>query len=528
MNKVQVLDCTLRDGGYCNQWKFGFDNTKKITGGLTDANIDIVECGFLTNRVAYDPEVTKFTTVEELATVIPANRNGKLYVAMLNYGEYDIDSLADYDGSSIDGLRVVFHKKNLKEALQLCGQIKAKGYKVFVQAMVSLSYTDEEFLEMIRQVNVLDPYAFYIVDSFGMMKRKDLIRLFYMVEHNLKENIWIGFHSHNNMQLAYSNAQSLVDVQTNRNLIIDASVYGMGRGAGNLNTELFVEYLNENAGTKYDLKPLLTIIDEILNEFYQRNYWGYSLPNYLSASYNAHPNYAGYLDDKKTLTVEDMNEIFGMMAPEKRVEFDKAYIEDLYLRYMTTGRVQDEHKAELKMKLSGKKVLLIAPGKSSVDEVKKIRDFASENDVIVISVNFDYPYMNTEYIFLSNLRRFRELAKEKREKCIVTSNIPADHIYLQTKYHDLLSGEEAVRDNAGLMAIKFLVEYGVKQIYLAGFDGYSHDVSDNYADSHMAFVTRNAVLDAMNEGMKKVLKQYSRKIQITFLTESKHLSLGEE
>ena len=64
MNKVQVLDCTLRDGGYCNQWKFGFDNTKKITKGLTDANIDIIECGFLTNRVSYDSEITKFTTIE--------------------------------------------------------------------------------------------------------------------------------------------------------------------------------------------------------------------------------------------------------------------------------------------------------------------------------------------------------------------------------------------------------------------------------------------------------------------------------
>lgn len=69
-----------------------------------------------------------------------------------------------------------------------------------------------------------------------------------MIEHNLEKDIQIGFHSHNNMQLAYSNAQKLITVQTNRSLIIDSSVYGMGRGAGNLNTELFVEYLNDNAG----------------------------------------------------------------------------------------------------------------------------------------------------------------------------------------------------------------------------------------------------------------------------------------
>ena len=218
MNKVHVLDCTLRDGGYCNEWQFGFDNAKKITAGLVEADVEIIECGFITNRVEYNPDVTKFTTLREVARIIPENRDGRLFVAMMNYSEYNIDDLPDYDGSSVDGIRVAFHKKNLKESLELCKQIKAKGYLVFIQAMVSLSYIDEEFLSLIRAVNEFEPYAFYIVDSFGMMKGKDLTRLFYMVEHNLKENIWIGFHSHNNMQLAYSNAQKLTTVQTSRNL----------------------------------------------------------------------------------------------------------------------------------------------------------------------------------------------------------------------------------------------------------------------------------------------------------------------
>lgn len=391
--------------------------------------------------------------------------------------------------------------------------------------MVSLSYSDEEFLDLIRCVNELEPYAFYIVDSFGMMKRKDLVRLFYMVEHNLKESIHIGFHSHNNLQLAYSNAQSLVDIHTDRNLIIDSSVYGMGRGAGNLNTELFVQYLNENAGGHYKLKPLLVIIDEILNEFYQRNYWGYSLPNYLSAVHNAHPNYAGYLDDKKTLTVEDMDEIFDMMDEEKKFSYDKSYIEELYIRYMATGKVQDEHLSELKANLADKKILLIAPGKSSADEKERIAAFADRDDVITISVNFDYQGTETDFIFLSNLRRFRDLDAGKRGKCIVTSNIPADNVYLQTKYSELLTCEEAVKDNAGLMAIKFLMNYGVKEIYLAGFDGYSHDEKENYGSSQLAFITRNAVLDAMNDGMIKMLRLYTQEISIIFLTEPKHVVL---
>ena len=525
MNTVHVLDCTLRDGGYCNQWQFGHENTKKIILGLMDANIEIIECGFLTDKEEYNQDITKFNTLEQVAKVIPKKREGRLFVLMLNYGEYDIDRLPNYDGSSIDGFRIAFHKKDLSEAMEVCRRIIAKGYKVFVQAMVSLCYTDSEFLTLIEEVNKIEPYAFYIVDSFGMMKGKDLTRLFYMVEHNLQDNIWIGFHSHNNIQLAYSNAQTLVGLRTNRNLIIDSSVYGMGRGAGNLNTELFIDYLNANYQKKYQLKPLLTIIDDILNDFYQQNYWGYSLPNYIAAMHNAHPNYAGYLDDKKTLTVENMNEIFDMMNEDKRYDYDKVYIEELYLKFMEKERTQEEHLIELKQALKGKRVILIAPGKSSVDQKQIVEAEARKENTITISINHEYKHIEVNYIFTSNIRRFKELSETVKHKCIVTSNIATEGIYLMTKYKNLICTEEAVRDNAGLMAIKFLINYGVAEILLVGFDGYSHETRENYADKHLSFETKNTVLDAMNIGMEKVLKEYAGITRIRFLTTPRNVKI---
>lgn len=525
MNKIHILDCTLRDGGYCNEWKFGFENSKNIINGLVDANVEIVECGFLTNRVIYSQDVTKFTTLDEVADVIPKNRNNKIFVVMMNYGEYDVNDLPYYDGKSIDGIRVAFHKKNLDEALNLCMQIKAKGYLVFIQAMVSLSYSDEEFLNMIKKVNSFEPYAFYIVDSFGMMKGKDLTRLFYMVEHNLKENIWIGFHSHNNMQLAYSNAQKLTMVQTSRNLIIDSSIMGMGRGAGNLNTELFLGYLNENAGKKYDIKPVLSIMDKILTPFYERNYWGYSLPNYISASHNAHPNYAGYLDAKKTLTFEDMNEIFEMMDDDKKVSYDKNYIEQLYLKYQEKDRVQEEHLSSFIDKVTSKIILLIAPGKSSLLEKEKILAFAKQEDVITISINYEYDESVTDFIFISNLRRYRDLPAEKRTKSIVTSNIPSLDVYLQVRYKDLLNNFEAVEDNSGLMLIKLLMKFEVKKIYLAGMDGFSINPDENYADTKMNLYTEKDLVEKKNAGMIEVLKEYRKQIDIEMLTTPRYAVL---
>ena len=115
--------------------------------------------------------------------------------------------------------------------------------------------------------------------------------------------------------------------------------------------------------------------------------------------------------------------------------------------------------------------------------------------------------------------------KTLKQKCIITSNIPADEVYLQIKYSDLLNDIEAVRDNAGLMAIKLLISFGASKIYLAGFDGYSHDVLENYAKEQMMYITKKATIDAINEGMGKTLSKLSKEIEIEFITEPKHYSV---
>lgn len=525
MNTIQVLDCTLRDGGYCNEWNFGFENTKKIIGGLMEADVEIIECGFITNKTVYNTESTKFTSIEEISKILPKKRRGKIFVAMMNYGEYNIDNLPPYDGLSIDGIRVAFHKKDLVAALEFCKQIRQKGYLVFIQAMISLNYTDEEFLDLIKRANLIDAYAFYIVDSFGMMKEKDLIRLFYMVEHNLKDNISIGFHSHNNMQLAYSNAQTLTSIQTSRNLVIDTSIMGMGRGAGNLNTELFLGHLNENVGTHYEIKHLLSIIDNILSRFYEKHFWGYSLSNYISAAHNTHPNYASYLVAKNTLTFEDMNEIFKMMDDDKRVSYDKAYIEELYLKYQNKSQVQETHLTEFKDMLAGKSVLMIAPGKSSILERDKIISCAKKSDVITISINFDYDKKMTNFVFVSNIRRYRSLPSTIRKKSIVTSNISALDVYLQVRYKDLVNDFDVVKDNAGLMLAKLLLQLKVRKIYIAGMDGYSIDQDDNYADKKMNFYSEKDIIEKKNLGMISVLKEIGKSVDIEFITTPKYIVL---
>lgn len=525
MEHVRVLDCTLRDGGYCNNWEFGWKNIRKIIQKLVDAKLDIVECGFLTNKVEYDREKTQFTELGQIQDVIGNKAPDCTYVAMINYGEYDVENLKQYDGKSVDGIRIAFHKKDIDGALDCCRKIKQKGYKVFVQPMVTLNYSDEEFISLIKQCNDLTPYAFYIVDSFGVMKEHDLTRLYYLVEHNLKKEVYIGYHSHNNMQLAYSNAQKLVNINGTRKLIIDTSVMGMGRGAGNLNTELFLEYLNNCFVDRYKISPLLTLIDEIIDGFYQKKYWGYSLPNYLSAKHNAHPNYAIYLNEKQTLTVEAMDQIFSIMSEEKRVYYDEQYIGELYTMYMTKGGVNEARLQNLRDALNGKRVLVIAPGKSVAEEENKILKYSEKEDIVTISVNFKCPYVCEDYIFVSNMRRYQELPPNSLQHTIVTSNIDTEDVFLKISYPSLFNSIEAVKENAGMMMLEFLMQLGIKDVLVAGMDGYSYDVESNYAQKNLQMNVNKEQIRKWNTGMEQAIKKFQETMKIKSVTKEKYIHI---
>jgi 4-hydroxy 2-oxovalerate aldolase len=170
MNKsISILDSTLRDGGYCNNWDFGDDNKHRIIDGLIAASIDIIECGLLCNK---DTSIDKarYSCIEDANSYVTHKNNNSMFVLLMNYGEYDLDLLPECQPDGIDGIRIAFHKKDLKAVFQEILRIKSKKYKVFIQPMVAMSYTTEEFVELLNLANEVKPYAFYVVDSFGNMQ----------------------------------------------------------------------------------------------------------------------------------------------------------------------------------------------------------------------------------------------------------------------------------------------------------------------------------------------------------------------
>jgi 4-hydroxy 2-oxovalerate aldolase len=215
-----------------------------------------------------------------------------------------------------------------------------------------------------------------------------------------------------------------------------------------------------------------------------------------------------------------------MVDSEHKISYDKNYIEQLYINYMSKGEIYDKHLAELISIIADKSVLLICPGKSSETEKDKIVNCADGN--VTISVNFNYPHTAADFLFVSNLRRFKQLDKSVYGKTIVTSNVSSGQIFLRVDYAKLLNEQEGVRDNAGLMAIALFIGLGVKKIYLAGFDGFSHESDKNYAESKMELVMKKAMYDVMNVGMQTVLDNYSCFADIEFVTSECYIHSPKE
>lgn len=150
---------------------------------------------------------------------------------------------------SVDAVRECFFKKERYQALEVCKDIKHKGYKLFVQPVDIMGYTDKELIEFLELVNELEPYCISIVDTFGSMYQEDLHRVFEIINHNLIDTCKIGFHSHNNMQLSNALSQEFIRMTVGkREVIIDGTISGMGRGAGNTPTELIAQYMGSKLG----------------------------------------------------------------------------------------------------------------------------------------------------------------------------------------------------------------------------------------------------------------------------------------
>ncbi len=520
MEKLHILDCTLRDGGYVNDWDFGQKNIQEIMANLSEAKIEIIECGFLSEVKESRKGRSVFSAISQ-AEEYCDNRNSSDMALMINCGEYDPEHFPEYRGGKISVIRIAFHKHQRGEAQKLCLALKNKGYKVFFQPMYTLGYKDGELLDLIDWANKNAPEAFYIVDSFGTMRNRDALRIFYLVDNNLDPTIKIGFHSHNNLQLSFSNAQEIIKVQPKRDLIIDTSVLGMGRGAGNLCTELMTQYINENIEKKYNLLPLLETMDENITPIYSKHPWGYSAPYYIAAINGCHPNYATYLINRQTLFIKEINGIIKNIPESKKHLFDKELINDLYLQFQSHNIDDSAAISGISELCRGRKALILAPGKSLLTYRAEIERYISDNNPVVFGINHIPKFHKYDRIFISNLKRFKSIDNAIeiiKDKLICTSNISVDKNVCVVNYSSYLNGDDAIYDNSGLMLINILIKAGVCGFALAGYDGFDYVGAKNYFDENLVNNINAQKQCKINSAVISYFEKIEKSVNIKFIT----------
>lgn len=522
MNNVKLLDCTLRDGGRIINCEFQDLQTKRIIYDLQQAGIDIIEVGFLRDEksVTYSGNSTFFTSTTQISPLLPEKRNA-MYVAFVDLGMYDIEKLEENDGASIDGIRLGFTKKDYENALDeivYCAQtIKDKGYRLFLQGVNSLNYTDLELLELVNLVNRLAPYSFGIVDTYGAMYVDDVRRIYGLVDHNLDPQTAIDFHSHNNYQLSFSFAQEIIALSNGvRNVIIDVTLRGMGKGAGNANTELVVDYLARIKGYPYDLEKILEIIDLELYDLYEKNQWGYSPASFMAGIYRSHPNNIIYLLNKYSFTTNDIKNILAMLSDSERAHYPYNKIDELCAEYSLRDYDDNSGLSEVKNLIHGRMVLILAPGKSLKEYRWKIDSFVEENNPFIISVNFVSDHKDS-VAFFGNKMRYHSFCYEKKRTVIVTSDIASgssSELVISAKRLSKMQGREKSGSMSKLLSL--LREIDVTQIAIAGMDGFSDNSEDNYFDQSLMVKRTLEEVKVINERWQKDLDDFMQQYRGTY------------
>lgn len=476
---LKLLDCTLRDGGYVNDWQFGFDGAKTIIRLLTKANIDVVEVGFLRNVEGYNPNSTVCNHIEELNKLLPEDTGNTTYSAMAMRSNYDINKLVPYRGKGIEMIRITAHDYDIEDGMDFAREVKAKGYKLSINPINIMGYSDEGILWIVNQVNQIQPYQFSIVDTFGSMKKRDLDRIVSLVDNNLDKNIRVALHLHENMSLSCCLAQAFIDKHLNRPVGVDGSLMGMGRIPGNLPIELIADYCNDYLGKSYDIDYLMDAIQDYIAQMKGESEWGYTPAYFLSARFNLHRNYSEHYLKKGDLTNKDINHILAQFDASKKTAFDAVYADRLYEDYKNNQINDTADWEKLKDELHGRDVLLIAPGATVTTHKTEIETYIKENDSEVIGVNFIPEGFELDYAFFSNNKRFAKIEKSG-VKTIVTSNLSEGAADFRINYNQV-SGAFDQGYNSFIMCLKLMKNLGVRSIHVAGADGYREDGNNYYS-----------------------------------------------
>ena len=298
--KIKVLDCTIRDGGLINDHDFDLKFVRGVYKAVSEAGVDYMEIGYKNSHELFPDEkfgAWKFCDDDDIKRAIDGIESKTKIATMVDVGRVNTDDVKPASESPVKMMRVAAYVKDIDKAIYLVNHFADKGYETTINIMAISKDSGpalDEALQQIQEESMAN--VVYVVDSFGALYQEPIEELVKRFKKYLKTKE-VGFHGHNNQQLAFSNTIEAIIHGAN---YMDATVYGIGRAAGNCPLELLLGFLNN---PKFDIRPVLDIIASDFVPLREKIEWGYIIPHAITGMLNEHPRAAialrGGLDKEK-------------------------------------------------------------------------------------------------------------------------------------------------------------------------------------------------------------------------------------
>jgi 4-hydroxy 2-oxovalerate aldolase len=497
--QFEILDCTIRDGGYLNDWDFDRKFVKELYRNLSRTGVDIIEIGF--RNFQKEKFGIWYSTPEELIHDLFDDLSGASIALLIDQGEADLERIPQAKNSLVSLYRIASHKDKVSQALAMCDQIKERGYRTSLQLMGIVGYSQKDKDDLLEPLSRSSADYIYFADSYGSLFPSQIQELVEWLKPTGKK---IGFHPHNNLQLAFANTLEAIRCGID---IVDGTVYGMGRGAGNLPLEVLIIYLEKTLNhEKYNSIPILDLIDRYFIKLHDEIRWGYNLPYMLSGLLEVHPNYAKALTDRKEHTVDDMVKILESIKRKKLVGFNQQTLNEVVqsdFAQPSDGEEIVDQKAEIAQLLKktsvpyegrhkGADFLILANGASLKEYKPQIDEFIKKNEPIVMGGNFLGGLFTPHYHGFSNRKRFMSYVEQVSpgSKLLLSNSFETSfirdytqrdfehivHLHRISSQFDIIDG--VINSNCrsiAMLLVATAVVMGGGRIFIAGMDGYQSE-----------------------------------------------------
>lgn len=497
LQKINILDCTLRDGGYYNNWNFSVDLINRYLKVMSEIKVDYVEIGFrfrdkkdFKGPCAYSDEnfLNKLKIPKSLKIAVMINGSELLEKEYLRKKNNLLKNIFKKSSNSkVKLVRIACHLSEVNKVMPVAAKIKRLGYKVAINLMqISDKSNDEikDFCNLIKQYKI---DIIYFADSTGSLNRDQT----FQIVKNFKK-YWsgnLGIHAHDNMNMAMDNTMTALNNGVNW---IDSTVLGMGRGPGNVKTENLVLELEKKFKKKFNYNSLLKIIYKDFLPMKKKYGWGSNFYYYLSGLYKIHPSFIQGMLATNSFSSDKIIDVINNL----KTEGGKKFSNDLLNMYKGYYLGKEKGKYQPKKNMKSKNILILGSGSGVQNHKKALEAFIKKNKLFVIALNTQNSLnpkliniravcntlrLLTDHQAFNHLPQkivlpYQRLSKSIKEKFQKVKKLDFG-IDVKNNSFKFLKSSAIIPNTLAISYALALANSGqAKKIYLAGFDGY--DVND--------------------------------------------------